>query len=51
MKDLEETFVSLYKVNLKLNPAKCVFGVRSGKLLGFSCLTEALRQTQTRSRP
>ena len=23
------------KVNLKLNPEKCVFGVPSGKLLGF----------------
>ena len=25
--DLEETFFNLWKVNLKLNPAKCVFGV------------------------
>ena len=33
--DLEETFANLRKVNLKLNPAKCVFGVPSGKLLGF----------------
>ena len=33
--DLEETFASLRKVNIKLNPAKCVFGVPSGKLLGF----------------
>ena len=35
LKDLEETFASLRKVNIKLNPAKCVFGVPSGKLLGF----------------
>jgi hypothetical protein len=33
--DLEETFANLRKVNLKLNPDKCVFGVPSGKLLGF----------------
>src|SRR5664279_2173773 len=33
--DLEETFANLHKVNIKLNPAKCVFGVPSGKLLGF----------------
>ena len=33
--DLEETFSNLRKVNLKLNPAKCVFGMPSGKLLGF----------------
>ena len=35
LRDLEETFASLCKVNIKLNPAKCVFGVPSGKLLGF----------------
>lgn len=33
--DLEETFCNLRKVNFKLNPKKCVFGVPSGKLLGF----------------
>ena len=35
VKDLEETFANLRKMNLKLNPEKCVFGVPSGKLLGF----------------
>ena len=35
IQDLEETFASLRKVNLRLNPEKCVFGVPSGKLLGF----------------
>src|SRR5664279_3090783 len=35
IQDLEETFDSLPKVNFKLNPEKCVFGVPSGKLLGF----------------
>ena len=35
LRDLEETLASLRKVNIKLNPAKCVFGVPSGKLLGF----------------
>jgi hypothetical protein len=33
--DLEETFSSLRKFWWKLNPTKCVFGVPSGKLLGF----------------
>ena len=32
--DLEETFANLRKINLKLNPEKCVFGVPYGKLLG-----------------
>ena len=35
IQDLEETFANLRKINLKLNPEKCVFGVPSGKILGF----------------
>ena len=33
--DLAVTFANLHKINLKLNPEKCVFGIPSGKLLGF----------------
>jgi hypothetical protein len=33
--DLEETLASLREYRWKLNPNKCVFGVPSGKLLGF----------------
>jgi hypothetical protein len=33
--DLEETFASLREYCWKLNPNKCIFGVTSGKLLGF----------------
>jgi hypothetical protein len=33
--DLEETFTSLQEYRWKLNPNKSVFGVPSGKLLGF----------------
>jgi hypothetical protein len=33
--DLEEMFNSLRRFRWKLNPTKCVFGVPSGKLLGF----------------
>ena len=35
VEDLEEIFTSLREVKLKLSPEKCVFGVPSGKLLGF----------------
>jgi hypothetical protein len=35
IEDLEETFASLREYRWKLNPNKCVFGVPSGKLLGF----------------
>ena len=31
----EEMFANLRKINLKLNPEKCVFVVPSGKLLGY----------------
>ena len=33
--DLKETFTTLKQYQMKLNPAKCVFGVTSGKFLGF----------------
>ena len=33
--DLQEMFVLLQKYNMKLNPAKCAFGVGSRKFLGF----------------
>ena len=33
--DLKETFDTLRKYQMRLNPAKCVFGVSSGKFLGF----------------
>ena len=33
--DLRETFNTLRKYQMRLNPVKCVFGVTSGKFLGF----------------
>ncbi|GKV33955.1 hypothetical protein SLEP1_g42389 [Rubroshorea leprosula] len=33
--DLDETFINLRKNKMRLNPAKCIFGVESGKFLGF----------------
>ena len=33
--DLKETFSTLHKYNMKLNPAKCDFTIASGKFLGF----------------
>ena len=33
--DLKETFDTLRKYQMRLNQAKCVFGVLSGKFLGF----------------
>jgi hypothetical protein len=33
--DLWETFANLRRFRMKINPAKCTFGVPTGKLLGF----------------
>ena len=33
--DLKETFTTFKQYQMKLNPAKCVFGIASGKFLGF----------------
>ena len=33
--DLKETFTTLKQYRMKLNPAKCIFGIASGKFLGF----------------
>ena len=33
--DLQETFNTLRRYSIKLNPSKCAFGVASGKFLGF----------------
>ena len=33
--DLEETFETLRRYKMKLNPSKCAFGVSSRKFLGF----------------
>lgn len=35
IQDLAETFEVLKRYNMKLNPAKCTFGVSAGKFLGF----------------
>jgi hypothetical protein len=35
IEDLRETFRTLRKYNMKLNPMKCAFGVPSSKFLGF----------------
>ena len=35
IRHLQEVFELLRKHNMKLNPLKCVFGVSSGKFIGF----------------
>ena len=40
--DLAETFASLKKAGLSLNPNKCIFGVHKGKVLGCLVSTKGI---------
>jgi hypothetical protein len=40
--DLQETFANFRKASLKLNPEKCVFGVKKGKFLGCLVSTKGI---------
>jgi hypothetical protein len=46
--DLQETFVNFRKAHLKLNPEKCIFGVKKGKSLDGLCQPKELRLTQAK---
>ena len=46
--DLSETFENLRKFKWKLNPTKCVFGVPSGKLLGFIISSRGIEANPTK---
>ncbi|GJU31294.1 reverse transcriptase domain-containing protein [Tanacetum coccineum] len=41
--DIAETFNNLRKVNMKLNPKKCSFGIKEGKFLGYMVTSEGIR--------
>jgi len=43
IKYLEEVFTKIRKYNLRLNPEKCVFGVRGGKFLGFMLTNRGIK--------
>jgi hypothetical protein len=40
--DLQETFANFGRAGLKLNPEKCVFGVKKGKFLGCLVSTKGI---------
>nr|GEV43024.1 reverse transcriptase domain-containing protein [Tanacetum cinerariifolium] len=42
MRDIEETFRTLCKVNMKLNPKKCSFGLAEGVFLGYVITPEGI---------
>jgi hypothetical protein len=40
--NLQETFANFRQAGLKLNPEKCVFGVKKGKFLGYLVSTKGI---------
>ncbi|GJZ56216.1 putative nucleotidyltransferase, ribonuclease H [Tanacetum coccineum] len=43
IKDVEQTFSTLRRINMKLNPKKCSFGMEEGKFLGYIVTSEGIR--------
>ncbi|GJY56475.1 reverse transcriptase domain-containing protein [Tanacetum coccineum] len=43
VRDIEETFRTLRKINMKLNPKKCNFGVEEGMFLGYQVNTKGIK--------
>nr|GFA59276.1 reverse transcriptase domain-containing protein [Tanacetum cinerariifolium] len=43
MRDIKETFCTLRKVNMKLNPKKCSFGLAEGVFLGYVITPEEIK--------
>ena len=45
---VEETFKTLVKAQMKLNPAKCTFGVEEGQFLGYQVTREGILPNPTK---
>ncbi|GKB40704.1 reverse transcriptase domain-containing protein, partial [Tanacetum coccineum] len=43
VRDIKETFKTLKKINMKLNPKKCTFGVEEGMFLGYQVNTKGIK--------
>ncbi|GJV35195.1 reverse transcriptase domain-containing protein [Tanacetum coccineum] len=43
IKDIEQTFSTLRRINMKLNPKKCSFAMKEGKFLGYVVTSEGIR--------
>ncbi|GJZ81611.1 reverse transcriptase domain-containing protein [Tanacetum coccineum] len=43
VRDIEETFKTLWEINMKLNPKKCTFGVEERMFLGYKVNTKGLK--------
>ncbi|GKB19017.1 reverse transcriptase domain-containing protein [Tanacetum coccineum] len=43
LREIEETFCTLRKINMKLNPKKCTFGAVEGMFLGYTITPEGIK--------
>ncbi|GKB74810.1 reverse transcriptase domain-containing protein [Tanacetum coccineum] len=50
IKDVEKTLLALKKVNMKLNPQKCSFGIEDGKFLGYIVTFEGIRANSEKAK-
>nr|GEV08323.1 reverse transcriptase domain-containing protein [Tanacetum cinerariifolium] len=50
LSDIAETFNNLRRINVKLNPKKCSFGVMKGKFLGYMVTLEGIRANPTKTK-
>ena len=50
LNNLKETFNTLKQYSMKLNPAKCAFGVSSGKFLGFMVSQRGIEENPEKMR-
>lgn len=48
MDDVEETFKTLEKVRMKLNPVKCTFGVEECQFLGYYITKKGIQPSPTK---
>ncbi len=46
--DLKETFDNLHKYKMMRNPKKCIFGMSSGKLLGYMVSSRGIDANPTK---
>ncbi|GKB86555.1 hypothetical protein Tco_0958827 [Tanacetum coccineum] len=48
--DIAETFDNIQRVNMKLNPKKCSFGIGEGKFLGYMVTSEGIRENPKKTK-
>lgn len=48
VQDIAETFANLRAENMKLNPQKCIFGTKEGKLLGNVIMENKIKSNPKR---